>query len=353
MRTYEETLGTMSTAFEQLSGTKADDISDAGVRLKVLAGEIHRLSTHLAWLEREAFVQTATGEWLDKHGQQLGVERKPASHAVGTLTFSRYLPLSFDVVIPKGTVCAVPGEDPVEYETTEDVTLSEGELNVDAPAKAVVSGRGGNAAAGTINTMPVPPSGMNYVTNKSPFTGGKDAETDTAYRARVLAVYAQPAVGTSCGYYKNAALGVTGVGGASAAAQINGAGTVGVYVWGENTAPTESTLKTVREKLEAERQLGVQITVQAAQAKAISVGVRVKLEDGADLDTATENIKAALEDYFSTLSVGSAVYLAQLERTVLNAALVTEIEFFSSTRSHAADPAIVPTLGEVTVEELV
>lgn len=350
--TYAQTLSKMTTAYEQLSGGKAEDVSDAGVRLKVLAGEIYRLSTHLAWLEREAFVQTATGEWLDRHGEQFGLERKPAAHAEGTLTFSRYLPLSFDVTIPEGTVCAVPGEDPIEFETTEDVTLSEGELSVDAPARAVVSGRSGNAAAGSINTMPVPPSGMNYVTNKAAFTGGKDAETDTAYRARLLALYKEHSSGANTAYYKNTALEVEGVGAATAVAQINGAGTVGVYVWGENAAPTASILKAVRERFEDRRELGVQVSVQAAQAKKMTVGVRVKLDNGADFAAATESIKTAVGEFFAKLSIGSEVYLTQLERAVLNAAPVIEMEFFSSTRAHTADPAVIPTLGEVTVEEL-
>lgn len=342
----------MHSAYEQESGHKAEDVSDTGVRLRVLAGEIYRLQAKLAWVERQALPHTATGEWLDRHGKMRGVNRKQAERAVGVLTFSRYLPLSFDVVIPKGTVCALPGDEPTEYETTEEVTLAAGELNVDVPAAAVLGGEEGNAAAGTINTMTTPPAGMNYVTNRAAFTGGRAAEGDEEYRAGVLSAYANTSNGTNAAYYREIALETDGVTAAGVVPRENGTGTVGVYIWGDGGAPDEKIIEKVRERMEKLREIGVDVSVQAAARKSVNVGVRCKVSDGADFDRAAESIKTAVGAYFAGLSVGSAVHLAGLSRVVLNAAPIDRLEFSAATRDVAATQGVIPVLGEVTVEEL-
>ena len=148
MNSYEEILQRMEEAYEQKSGCKVADVSEVGLRMRVLAGELYRLETSLDWLERQAFPQTASGEQLDLHGAQRGVTRGEAEKATGVVSFSRYLPLSFDLVVPKGTVCATSGEPVVEYQTTEDAVLVSGQLTVDIPVEAVVAGASGRAAAG-------------------------------------------------------------------------------------------------------------------------------------------------------------------------------------------------------------
>lgn len=313
---------------------------------------MHRLHAKLSWLELQAFPHTATGEWLDRHGEQRGVVRKEAAHATGKLTFSRYLPLSFDVVIPAGTVCAVSGDEPIEYETTEDVTLVAGELNAEVPARAVVGGSGGNASAGRINTITTPISSVNYVTNRSAFTGGRNAETDEAYRVRVIAAYKNNSNGTNCAYYRELALSCEGVSAATAVPTINGAGTVGVYVWGEGGAPNEALIAKLKNKFAEEREIGVDVAVSAAEVKTVNVTMRCKLRDGADFDTAAAKIRAAVEMYFAGLTVGSGVYLAEIERVALNAAPIVKLEFASAARDTAPSQAVIPQLGTLTLEEL-
>ncbi len=352
METYEEILKRMEDAYEQESGRRAEDVSDAGLRIRVLAGELYRLRTELAWLKRQAFPETADGEWLDRHGESRGVKRKEAEKAVGKITFSRYLPLSFDVVIPAGTVCAVSGEDPVEFETLEDGIMAAGALQVEIPARAVIGGPAGNTAAGYVNTLTAPVSGVNYVTNKVPFTGGRDPEPDEEYRIRVLAAYSSPSNGTNAGYYQTIAMGWEGVRSVQVVPRINGAGTVGVYVWGENGAPDEKAVAGLREELARRREIGVDVTVQAAAAKTVDVSFRMKLKAGADFPAAKAAAEQAVKNCFSGLPVGSPLYLAELERAVLNAAPVAKLEFPSTMRDVAAEAGAVPVAGTVTAEEL-
>lgn len=352
METYEDILARMETAYENESGHAAEDVSDMGLRFRVLAGELYRLRAEIAWLQRQAFPHTAVGEWLDRHGAQRGVTRREAAKAQGTLTFSRYLPLSFDVVIPKGTVCAVSGDVPVEYETVKDGVLTAGELKTEIPARAVMGGVEGNAAAGYVNTLANAISGVDYVVNKKAFTGGKERETDEEYRPRVLNAYKDLPNGTNAAYYKDTALSVEGVSSVGVKPRISGAGTVGVYIWGVDGPPDSETLEAVQAELDRKREIGVTVTVQAATARAVNVGVRVKPAAGADLDQVIAAVSQALSLYLASRSVGDAVYKTELEKAVLEAAPVIGLEFAANVRDIAGDPAYIPVAGTLSVEEI-
>ncbi len=351
MEAYDDILSRMQKAYEAESGHAAEDVSDTGLRLRLLAGELYRLQAELAWVKRQAFPQTATGEWLDRHGEARGVVRQEARRATGKIRFSRYLPLSFDVTIPAGTVCASSGSDPVEYETTEAATLAAGELNVEVPARAVLGGPEGNISAGRITVMMAPPNGINYIVNLAPFSGGKGRESDEEYRPRALLAYGRLPNGTNAAYYRDIAMAYEGVGSAGVVPRINGAGTVGVYVWGTGGAPAANTVSGLAAELSRLREIGVTVAVQAAVAKTVDVTVRLKLHAGTEFARAAESVKQAVSSYFSGLSVGSPVYLTELERVILNAAPVQKLEFPVNMKDVAASESVIPVLGTVSVEE--
>ena len=117
-KSYSEILTTMQETFSTLTGMQADDASDIGIRMKVLAGEVYSCYGYLDWIKRQMFAQTATGEQLDLHANQRGLARKAAAPAYGSHTFSMEEALWYDVDIPVGTVCAVSGQHALRYETT-------------------------------------------------------------------------------------------------------------------------------------------------------------------------------------------------------------------------------------------
>ena len=81
METYEEILGRMQGTFEELAGYPADDASDIGIRLRVLAGEVYSLTAAMDWLEQQFFAQTAQDEQLDLRAQEHGIQRRPAQNS--------------------------------------------------------------------------------------------------------------------------------------------------------------------------------------------------------------------------------------------------------------------------------
>ena len=64
---YNEILERMEDKYYQLSGYRADECGDIGIRLRVLAGEIFSMGTQMDWLRKQIFFSTASGEMLDLH----------------------------------------------------------------------------------------------------------------------------------------------------------------------------------------------------------------------------------------------------------------------------------------------
>lgn len=353
METYDAILERMVETYEEESGARVEDVSEIGLRLRVLAGELFRLETSLDWLERQAFPQTATGKQLDLHGDLQGVFRKPAEQAKGTVTFSRYLPLTFDLVVPQGTVCATSGEPVIQYETTQDGILEAGELTVDVPVKALEAGAAGNTAAGYVTTLVSAPTGIHYVSNQGAITGGREEEEDEAYRQRILDSLGHSPSGANGDYYRKIALEQEGITAVQVVPRSSGAGTVTLYVWGEGAAPSASVLQELREKLESAREIGVNVTVQAATEVPMTVHIQIEPEPSVDFAWAKEQVAQAITAYGETRQIGDPFYLTDVTKAALNAAPLAKVAYPSSMMD--VDPMVGYriTVGTVQVEEIV
>lgn len=349
LESYKEILERMRAAYTEKSGNKPEDVSDIGIRLMVMAGEVYRLEARMEWLWKQAFPQTADGPRLDLHGAQRGVARGGSKRAEGTLVFSRYVPISFDLVIPKGTVCASSGA--VEYETTQEAVLAAGSVTVSAPARAVAGGSGGNAAAGYINTLVSEVNGINYVTNTQAFSGGADPESDEDYRARILAGIGRLEGFGSAGYYEGIALEQAGVKSAQAGISEDGSA-VTVYVWGDGEAVSSEAVQELQGKLSGRRPLGVTVTVQAATTQKVPVGAMLKMRGGADFAAASAAVTAAVKEWLGKRSVGESVYMAQVQRVIMDTEPgVGRVEFLSATKDYDGAVGVVPIAGLVSFKE--
>ena len=349
METYQEILDRMRRQYADKSGGTPDEAGDIGIRLQVLAGEIYCLQAGIEWVRREAFPQTAQGEQLDRHGAQRGLARKPAQKAQGVLHFCRYLPLSFDLVIPKGTVCAAYGDEAVEYETTQDVSLPAGDLAVGAPAQAVEAGSRGNAASNYINTLVTPVNGIQYVMNHGAFTGGAEAEDDEAYRQRVLEAFSRPILMGNPAYYEALARAVPGVTKAQAVAAESGG--AAVYLWGEGQAPDEALLAAATEALSREKPLGAALTIQAATTRKCNVMATMKMRPGLNFAEAKERAKAALGQWFDQREIGGGVYTGDLARVILGDSAIGKLTLNNAIADYAGAAGVLPIMGVVSLTE--
>ena len=159
------------------------------------------------------FIDTAYGEWLDKHGQhpRLRLERNQGAEAVGEVTFTIPAVSAEQTIIPEGTLLAST-ETGLQFSTDYDAVIEIGDLNVDVQCTCMSVGEDGNVVSGSIDLIDdefLDIKGIT-VTNNDPFTNGVDYEEDEAYRARLLE-YIRREDFASLPYYINLAESVPGV----------------------------------------------------------------------------------------------------------------------------------------------
>ena len=135
------------------------------------------------------FPQWSYGKWLDLHGEKVNCIRRASNQATGTLDVTG----TKGTAIPAGFQFATPAEltASVIFEAIEDVKLdgepnSKGQVTCQVKIRAVDGGLGGNVSEDTIKLMVKPISGIAYVTNREPTTGGAEAESDADYLIRIL-----------------------------------------------------------------------------------------------------------------------------------------------------------------------
>lgn len=340
METHDTILARMKNKFSSLAGFEADDASDIGIRLKVLAGEIYSLWNGMDWLKRQAFPQTALGEQLDMHALQRGLKRKQAVAASGSLTFSRKTALGYDLQIPVGTVCSVPGENPTRVITAQAAVLKTQQLSVTVPAQAQEGGQSGNAAVNAVTVMVTPPAGIESVTNSVPFSGGADGASDDELRERLLQSYAEISNGTNAQFYREYALKHDGIQSVTVKPRAEGSGTVALYLAAKGAVPNADVLSQIQTELNQLREINVDVKVYPATIVQLEIFVYIKPETNCTFDAAKQATITAVSDYFSTLSVGEPVILARVGEAILHTGMVKNYMFDAAS---AMDTAVKDT----------
>lgn len=79
--TVEELYGQMVDTFQRETGLALAGDGDMAVRLYAVAAQLYALYVQADWVGRQCFPQTAQGDYLDKHAQLRGLERRAATAA--------------------------------------------------------------------------------------------------------------------------------------------------------------------------------------------------------------------------------------------------------------------------------
>ena len=101
MKTVEEIYREMLSCFGENTGLEPREGCDLSARLYAVAAQIYSLYIQADWVARQAFPQTAAGEYLDRHAQLRGLKRKPAVAAEGAVRFTAGEISSVPRVVPK------------------------------------------------------------------------------------------------------------------------------------------------------------------------------------------------------------------------------------------------------------
>ena len=350
MKTIDEIYREMLDCFGAETGLEPREGTDLSARMYALAAQVYALYVQADWAARQAFPQTAEGEYLDYHAQLRSLERKPALPAQGTVRFTAGEASQSDRSIPEGTVCMTAGL--VRFATTQAAVLPAGELTVDVPAQALEPGAAGNVSAQTVVSMAVAPMGIASCTNPRAFAGGADGESDGELRERVLDTFRRLPNGANAAFYEQGALSFDQVAAATAVPRPRGVGSVDVIVSTLAGTPGEELLAQLQDYFDQRREIAVDVQVKAPVPVTVNVSVQVKAKGGWDKAQVLDRVEAALEGWFDGTLLGRDVLLAQLGSLIYGCDGVENYAVTAPAADLAVDAGQLPVLGTLSVEEM-
>lgn len=314
--TYDDILKSMETEFFNECGEYVKNYPEIELRFRAVASEIYAAYTTADYALRQAFVQTASGEYLDKHAKMRGITRKSASYAKGTLTFLVPQELESDVDIPKGTVCSVKGEPLIQFATDENVVISAGGLSVQAAATALAQGEIFNAAAGSVTVMVNPPEYVISVTNENDFSGGSDAETDEALRSRIIDSYDSVSSGVNAKSLAEIVLTIETIKDALFAVDPE-SDAYTLWIRTESGEfPDQNIMSQIYDKLGIIEICGSSYAVSLADKSEFSVYAAVKVMHGADKEQIAAEVEKSIRSVCSAQRIGRQIAVSTISAAV-------------------------------------
>lgn len=284
-----------------------DLLSPAAIETAALYIELDNI---LRW----GFADTTYGEYLDRRAGEIGLARKAAVKAAGTLTFTG--PSGF--VVDAGTEVTTATVAPITFVTSAAGTITGGTVTV--PAVAAVAGTSGNVGVGTVTTVKGNLVGVVTATNSSAFSGGVDTETDEALLGRYYERLRTPATSGNANNYKQWAKEIAGILDAKVYPVWNGPGTVKIVLLGsDGTPPTTGKAAEVAAYIETVRPIGAAVTVEPAAQVAIAVGATISLDVGYTLVDVRNAFTSGLTEYLKSLAfVDPLVRYTQVANVLVN-----------------------------------
>ena len=307
---------------------------DLAARLYAVAAQVYSLLVQGEWVTRQCFPQTAQGEYLERHAQLRGLERKEAAYAQGVVRFFAGQTAGLDRTVGTGTVCMTAGM--VRFETTQAGVIRAGQSYVDVPVRALEPGSAGNILANAIVSMAVAPVGVRSCTNPSAFAGGGDTETDEELRVRVLDTFKRLPNGANAAFYEQGA---------------RGKGTVDVIAATLEGAPSQALLAQLQEYFQSRREIAVDVLVRAPTSLTVNVTVKVKAQAG-QRQAVLKQVEETLRGWFTGKRLGQPVLLAQLGALVYGCSGVENYKITAPSADLSVQKGQLPVLGTLRVEEL-
>lgn len=315
--------------FDQLSA-KQEEYAAAGwlpIRLNLNKGIVRGLIELWCWglwqlyqflslVLGQAFPDTATGSWLDLHCKQVGVTRKPATKAAGTVYFTR-AGIAGNVPIPAGQVARTlpDGSGHIyRYVTTAAAILPDGASEIAVAVEAEEYGAAANATAGQICEIVTVIPGIDAVENRAGWLSSEGAskEEDNGLRVRYELAWKQLS-GCTKYAYEAWAREVTGVADAKILDQHpRGQGTVDVIVLGTAGIPTQALLDAVTANImgtgnkDEKYPINDDVAITAPAAINVSIVAELELIAG-DAPTILAAAEARVRALFAPLPVVTTI----------------------------------------------
>lgn len=341
----------MKNAYFNECGIALDEGSQTAKRFEILASELFSLSCYGDYIFRQAFVQSATGENLDKLGELRECVRKTASASNGELTFSISAVSDTDIIIEKDTVCSVYGKPYIQFATAEQGIINAGELETTVSAVSLGEGDDYNAKADTITVMVNAPVSVTSVTNRERFNGGYSTESDTAYRNRILRHYNIMPNSINAVSNENRILTLDFVVDCSVVGATDTHSMV-IYVATKSNTLSDSEKKQIVWILPVIDGTGIDYEVKLAERIELNLTADAYIMTGFDAEKIKAQITDKIKEAVSATRINESIPLSRLRRAVSDIEGLVDISFYADEikgDSIISDEFGMLSLAEVTV----
>jgi hypothetical protein len=293
--------------------------------------ELAALYAQLEVVYQSGFVDTAEGRALDNVVSLLAMARVRGGRPAGQVVFRRVQGSHGSITIPAGTrVISADGE--VEYETTETITLAEGQDTGRVVARDLEAND--ILPAGSLTVLPKPIAGIEGVTNPSPTAITTQDETDAELRTRAKS-FLHGSERATLGAIRQA---VTRQGVRAEVVETVEGKCRFVTVTPQSDVWTGELEQRVWQAIEDSRPAGVYVEL-AGVTTPRKVDLTLRLTPRPDLldqdrRAAQRAVEARLKDYFARLPTSEAGSLNQLAGLVLGVPEIRDVSFVAASWTH-------------------
>ena len=304
-------------------------------------------------------IDTAVGDDLDTIVSILGITRKQATYAEGTVVFGRSDPYSTDISIQYAQIVSTRQNNNnnhvYEFIVIDDkAKLSAGELQTTVNIRAMEPGKI-FLPVNAITVMSNPIIGIEYVTNAIEFNGGTEQETDDELRGRAKQALAGLGKGSNAAI-RSALLTISGVIDAIMIDLSRGVGTTDAVIITDVIPPPTELQNEILSMIDMTKAAGIDVGVIYPTILTQDIVVSIIDTEGIGLlDGDINKIANAIVTYCNTLSVGDTLIISQLERSIGNAIDDYSMDVIVSTPSSNITPTSTQIVrcGKITINGVV
>lgn len=158
--------------------------------------------------------------------------------------------------------------------------------------------------------------------------------------------------GANIAYYEREALAFNGVAAVNVLARKRGIGTVDVVISAPGGQPEEEDIQEVKEHLERQREIAVDVEVLPPVEQGVEVQVQIKAREGSTFAKIKDQVEQSLSAYFNGSLLGKAVLRAQLGKLVYEIPGVENYRITQPAQDVEGSAGRRPRLSCLLVEEM-
>lgn len=308
--------------------------------------EIASLYAQLEVVYQAGFIDTATGRALDNVVALLGITRIEGGRPSGEVEFTRSNASPGLISIPAGTRITTADGD-IEYETTDAVTLAQGQNTIRVVARDTEVGNE-PLAADALTVLPVPIAGIAKVTNPGPTAINTRNETDDDLRTRAKN-FLHGSERATLGAIKHA-ISKQGVN-ADVVESADKPGYIFITLHAESISP-ELQQRVMQAVAEA-KPAGIHVSFEGLVAPQ-KVNLVLRLTTAAnmleqDLRAIQRAVSEKIKDYFARLPAREAGSINRIVGLVLSVAGVEDVSLVSATLESSGDSVLNRDAGQLDI----